>query len=297
MDQPILMADRTALKVEGSISIPLTVSNLVFNQTFAVTHTGIDGILGLDFMTNNDCLIDLRNSSMMLKGKRVKLSFEGDIGCFRSHLGQTEKPIKLDRKMDRARQSTPSSSKSVDVENEEQIAEEEWLKQDYGDIPGAVSIDMEDSGNEDVARDDRPRKGKSKEQRGRVIRKRRTPAKPYAPQTNSPFSKSRPEVFPEEADSGCQKRRACIVDVVVQTEKKKTNLSIGRQKHCHDRKSKWKMSNHDEEVKVCFPKRKHDTWQGPYLVVKTLSCLTYLVKCGKRGSHQIRVDRMGKECN
>jgi hypothetical protein len=73
------MADRTALKVEGSILMPLTVSNLVFNQTFAVAHIGIDGILELDFMTNNDCLIDLPNCSMMLKGKRVKLSFEGKL--------------------------------------------------------------------------------------------------------------------------------------------------------------------------------------------------------------------------
>jgi hypothetical protein len=178
----------------------------------------------------------------------------------------------------------------VDVENAEQTGEER-LKQDYG---------------KDDTRDDQPIKEKSftREQRYRVIRKRKTPAKPYAPQTKSPFSKSRPEVFPKEADRGCQKRRACIVDVVVQTEKKKTNLSMGRQKHCHDRKSKWKTSNHDEEVKVYFPRRKHDTssklnsvWQGPYLVVNTLSGLTYLVKYGKRGSHQTRVDRMGKECN
>jgi hypothetical protein len=65
-----------------------------------------------------------------------------------------------------------------------------------------------------------------------------------------------------------------------------------------------KKIDHNEEVNVHFPRRKHGTssklskfWQGPYLVVKTLSGLTYLVKCGKRGSHQIRVDRMGKEHN
>jgi hypothetical protein len=94
IDQSILMADHTALKVKGSISMPLTVSNLVLNKTFAVTHTGVDGILGLDFMTNNDCLIDLPNSSMILKGKLVKMSFEGKIGCFKSHLRLTEEPIK-----------------------------------------------------------------------------------------------------------------------------------------------------------------------------------------------------------
>jgi hypothetical protein len=92
-----------------------------------VAHTGVDGILGLDFMTNNDCLIDLPNSSMVLKCKWVKLSFEGEIGCCRSQLGLTGESIKLDRISEKAIQSTPCSSKSVDMENAEQIAEEEWL--------------------------------------------------------------------------------------------------------------------------------------------------------------------------
>jgi hypothetical protein len=189
--------------------------------------------------------------------------------------------------MDRARESTPCSSKSVDVKNAEKIIEEEWLKQDYREITGAVSIDMDDSGNKDVMRDDHPRKGKSRVQRDRVIRKKKVYAKSRDPQAKNPLSKSRSEVAHKE---------------VVQTEKKRTNLSMGRQKHYHDQKSKWKKSRHDEEVKVYFPRRKHDAsklnsfWQGPYLV-KTLSGWTYLVKCGKRGLHETRVDRMGKECN
>jgi hypothetical protein len=131
IDQPILMADRTALKVEGSILMPLTVSNLVSNQTFAMAHMGIDGILGLDFMTNNDCLIDLPNSNMLLKGKRVKLSFEGEIGCRRSQLGLTGEPIKLDGKSEKAKQSITCSSKTVVMEKAEQ-SEEDLLKQELG---------------------------------------------------------------------------------------------------------------------------------------------------------------------
>jgi hypothetical protein len=123
---------------------------------------------------------------------------------------------------------------------------------------------MDDSGNEDVMRDDRLRKGKSREQRGRVIQKQKAYTKRYHnddPQAKNPLLKSRSEVVHKE---------------VVQTEKKKTNLSMGRQKHYHDRKSKWKRCQHDEEVKVYFPRRKHDTsklngfWQRPYLVVKTV---------------------------
>jgi hypothetical protein len=284
IDQPILMTDRTALKVEGSISIPLTVSNLVFNQTFAVAHTGIDGILGLDFMTNNDCLIDLPNSSMMLKGKWVKLSFEGEIGCRRSQLGLTGEPIKLDGISEKAKESTPYSSKS----NAEQTGKE-FLKQDY---------------EKDDTRDGQPRKEKRcyREQRDRVIRKQKAPAKPYTPQTKSSLSKSRPKVS-KDTQHDCRKRRACIVDVTVQTEENKVNQEMVRQKHYHDRKSKWKKFDHDEEMNVCFP-WKHWTssklksfWQGPYLV-KTLSGWTYLGNCGQRSlSQDIRVDRMDQECN
>jgi hypothetical protein len=67
------------------------------------------------------------------------------------------------------------------------------IKQDYGDIPGAVivSIDMEDSGNEDVARDDQPRKEKSKEQRGRVIQKEQAYSKRNDLQAKSSLSKKK----------------------------------------------------------------------------------------------------------
>jgi hypothetical protein len=230
---------------------------------------------------------------MVLKGKRVKLSFEGEIGCRRSQLGLKGEPIKLDGKSEKAKQSTTCSSKTVDMKKTEQL-EEDLLKQECGEITGAVSIDMDDSGNKDVMRDDHPRKGKSRLQRGRVIRKQKVYAKRYDLQADfkRPLSKSRSEVVHKE---------------VVQTGKKKTNLSMGRQKHYHDRKPKWKTFDHDEEMHVSFP-RKHGTspklkslWQGPYLVVKTLSRLTYLVKWdrkGPRGSNQIiPVDLMGKEYN
>ena len=51
----------------------------MFRQSFAVADTVIDGI-GFDFMKNYDCLIDLPNSSVRIKGKQVKLSFEGNVG-------------------------------------------------------------------------------------------------------------------------------------------------------------------------------------------------------------------------
>ena len=81
--QEVLTADGSAMKVEGSISISFIMSNMKFSQLFTVIDVGIDGILGLDFLTSNNCALDLPNSAMVVRGKRVKLSFEGKIGCCR----------------------------------------------------------------------------------------------------------------------------------------------------------------------------------------------------------------------
>ena len=55
VDQPFLMADRTALNLEGPVLMSLSISGLVFSQRFALADTVIDGILGLDFMKINEC--------------------------------------------------------------------------------------------------------------------------------------------------------------------------------------------------------------------------------------------------
>lgn len=34
-------------------------------------------------MTNNECLVDVYNASMIVKGKQIKLSFEEKLGCCR----------------------------------------------------------------------------------------------------------------------------------------------------------------------------------------------------------------------
>jgi hypothetical protein len=111
---------------------------------------------------------------------------------------------------------------------------------------------MEDSGNKDVARDDRPRKDKSKEYRDRVIQKEQA----YSKRNNL------------QAKSSLSKRKSDV-----QKDKNKINEEMVRQKHCHDRKSKRKKIDHDEEVNVHFPRMKHGTssklskfWQGPCLL-------------------------------
>ncbi|XP_048766205.2 uncharacterized protein LOC125673601 [Ostrea edulis] len=139
----------------------------------------------------------------------------------RSHPGMTEEPIKLDGKRDNAEESTRCSSKSVEVQNAEQ-SEEEWLKQDYGDVIGNVSTDSGDSSDEGDTRDDHIRQEENAIQHqsleGRVIRKPTIPAKPYAPQNKIPLFPSKPEVASKETNCKCRKRKLSMEDVGVQTE-------------------------------------------------------------------------------
>lgn len=81
------------------------------------------------------------------------------------------------------------------------------------------------------------------------------------------------------------------------------NQSIVRQKLYHDRKLKWKRFEPKKRVYVYFTRKKAGTsskftsfWQVPFVVIKRMTDLTHLVKCGRRGSEQvIHVDRMRKK--
>ena len=119
----------------------------------------------------------------------------------RSHLGLIEEPVKLDGRKDNVKESTTSStvsSKSMEVKDAEQ-SEEEWLKQDYGDIVGDISADSSDS-EEDEEKIEPIEQEKTSAQNsllgGRVIRKQTTPAKPYAPKTKNPIPTGIPEQSP-----------------------------------------------------------------------------------------------------
>jgi hypothetical protein len=47
-------------------------SNMKFSQLFTVIDVGgIDGILGLDFLTSNNCILDVSNSTIVIRRKLV----------------------------------------------------------------------------------------------------------------------------------------------------------------------------------------------------------------------------------
>lgn len=76
-----LTTDSTAMSVKGSISIVFLLFTLTINQRCTLIDVDIDVILVLDFLTSNNCSLDLPNSCILTGSKQVKMSFEGKIGC------------------------------------------------------------------------------------------------------------------------------------------------------------------------------------------------------------------------
>ena len=48
-----------------------------------VAQITVDGIIGLDCLRSNAGLIDLHNSMLKVDGRRVSLTYAGQLGCFR----------------------------------------------------------------------------------------------------------------------------------------------------------------------------------------------------------------------
>ena len=143
----------------------------------------------------------------------------------RSHLGLIEEPVKLDGRKDNVKElttSSTSSSKSMEAKDAEQ-SDEEWLKQDYGDIIGDVSADSSDISEEEEEKiepiEQEKTSAKDSLLEGRVIRKQTTTAKPYAPKTKNPISTGKPEAISNVTECESCKRKRPMVDVAVQTDR------------------------------------------------------------------------------
>ena len=85
----ILSANGEPIKVFGKTQIKLELNKRTYVNTAAVADISVDGVLGLDFMINNRCTIDIYRKKMCVAGDEVQLFVEGEIGCYRIALSNT----------------------------------------------------------------------------------------------------------------------------------------------------------------------------------------------------------------
>ena len=79
----IFLADGSPLKIKGTTTLSITIDGVTMQEKVVVAEIAVDGILGLDFMKSNACMIDVANKTTTLGGKTIELNLEGTIGCYR----------------------------------------------------------------------------------------------------------------------------------------------------------------------------------------------------------------------
>lgn len=78
-----MSANETELDITGQRSFKLRLGQKIFKFDALVADLQVNGILGLDFMKNNNCNIDLQNDSQMCGNNSYPLKLCGRIGCYR----------------------------------------------------------------------------------------------------------------------------------------------------------------------------------------------------------------------
>jgi hypothetical protein len=81
--QTVVSANGTDLTSMGQAFFNLTVGTQQCTVEAVIADLPMDGILGLDFIQSQRCVIDLESNVMRYANQEIPLYFEGRIGCFR----------------------------------------------------------------------------------------------------------------------------------------------------------------------------------------------------------------------
>ena len=81
--QTVVSAIGTDLTGIGQAFFNLTVSIQPCTVEAVIADLPMDGILGLDFIQSQRCVIDIESNVMRYANQGIPLYFEGRIGCFR----------------------------------------------------------------------------------------------------------------------------------------------------------------------------------------------------------------------
>lgn len=75
VSQRIVRVDGIPIKIEGSVSVPVTIGNATFNHDFIVANEiTTEAILGLDFLEAKKCMLDLACGKLQIADQSVTLT-------------------------------------------------------------------------------------------------------------------------------------------------------------------------------------------------------------------------------
>ncbi|CAC5382862.1 unnamed protein product [Mytilus coruscus] len=80
--QTIMSANGTELNVAGK-EFHIWIEQKEYLSEAVVADLAIEGIIGLDFLRENGCLINLQEEHMVCHNQKIPLNFTGELGCYR----------------------------------------------------------------------------------------------------------------------------------------------------------------------------------------------------------------------
>ena len=83
IQKPITGASGESLVVYGRARVTISIGKMSYNITAAVADISMDGVLGLDFMSSNKCMIDVNEQNMRIDEETIPLLKSGHYGCYK----------------------------------------------------------------------------------------------------------------------------------------------------------------------------------------------------------------------
>ena len=98
------LADRKDLEVSGMTTIEIRLGNIEVMHKVVIADIKAEGILGMDFLGEHDCVLNISKSEMKLKGQRVPITIEGFVAaaCCRIATLKKEVMAELVQEVDRS---------------------------------------------------------------------------------------------------------------------------------------------------------------------------------------------------
>ncbi len=86
----ILTENGMALKVKGKCELEFQLGEYTVNGSAVIAQIGVDCVMGLDFLKLSGSVVDVASAQLKVKDEVHQLTLEGEIGCFRITLCDTQ---------------------------------------------------------------------------------------------------------------------------------------------------------------------------------------------------------------
>ena len=82
-DGNVFTASGDPVKILGKTTVFIEIGGIHCSSSIIIADIDLSIILGLDFLKSHNCQIDVAANSLVIQGKKCKLTCSGSVGCYR----------------------------------------------------------------------------------------------------------------------------------------------------------------------------------------------------------------------